>query len=119
MGDGKNRRVRDCFINMRAQRYWELSQACYNTYRAIIKGQYIDPDAMVSFSSEIKCIPRLRSELCRIPRVRRGDGVFQVMSKKDMLAKKIPSPNMADSVMMCMYKPKQSVELELNFQTYY
>lgn len=119
MGDGKNRKVRDCFINMRAQRYWELSQACYNTYRAIIKGQYVDPDTMVSFSSDIKCIPRLRSELCRIPRVRRGDGVFQVMSKKDMLAKKIPSPNMADSVMMCMYKPKPSVEIELNFQTYY
>lgn len=118
-GDGKNKKVRDCFINMRAQRYWELSQSCYNTYRAIVKGQYVDPDTMISFSSDIKCIPRLRSEICRIPRVRRGDGVFQVMSKKDMLAKKIPSPNMADSVMMCMYKPKPSVEIELNFQTYY
>lgn len=104
--DGKNKKVGDVFLNKRAQRYWRLYEACYNTYRCIVKGQYVDPDLMVSFSSEINDIKRLRSEICRIPRAPRGDGVIQIMSKKEMLTKKIPSPNMADAVMMCMFAPK-------------
>jgi phage terminase large subunit len=117
--DGKKKTIGDVFINRRAQRYWRLAQLCYNSYRCIVKGQYIDPSDMVSFSSNIKYIQRLRSELCRIPRVKRGDGVIQIMNKKEMLAKKIPSPNMGDCVMMCQYDPKQSVELDLNFSSYY
>lgn len=104
--DGKKKTVGDVFLNLRAQRYWRLSTMCYNTYRAVFKGDYIDPDELISFSSDIKNLSRLRSEMCRIPRVPRGDGVIQIMSKKEMLKKGIPSPNMADSVMMCMYKPK-------------
>lgn len=102
--DGKKKTVGDVFINKRAQRYWRLYELCYNTYRCIVKGQYVDPDDMISFSSDGINIKKLRSEICRIPRVRRGDGVFQVMDKKTMKKMKIPSPNMADSVMMTLYK---------------
>jgi phage terminase large subunit len=111
--DGKKKTVGDVFLNLRAQRYWRLSTMCYNTYRAVVKGDYIDPDDMISFSSEIKHISRLRSELCRIPRVPRGDGVIQIMTKKEMLKKKIPSPNMADAVMMCTYKPKINISIPI------
>jgi phage terminase large subunit len=117
--DGKKKTIGDVFINMRAQRYCRLAQLCYNSYRCIVKGQYIDPSEMISFSSEIKDIQRLRSELCRVPRVKRGDGVFQIMNKKEMLKKGIPSPNMGDSVMMCVYEPKPTIELDLNFTSFY
>lgn len=117
--DGKKKTIGDVFINMRAQRYCRLAQLCYNSYRCIVKGQYIDPSEMISFSSEIKDIQRLRSELCRVPRVKRGDGVFQIMNKKEMLKKGIPSPNMGDSVMMCIYEPKPTIELDLNFTSFY
>jgi len=110
--DGKKKTVGDVFINKRAQRYWRLYELCYNTYRCIVKGEYVDPDDMISFSSEIKDLVRLRSEICRIPRKRRGDGVIQIMTKKEMLTKGIPSPNMADSVMMLIFKPKEKASHE-------
>ena len=114
--DGKKKTVGDVFLNKRAQRYWRLYELCYNTYRCIVKGDYIDPDDMISFSSDIKDMQRLRSEICRIPRKRRGDGVIQIMTKKEMLTKKIPSPNMADAVMMLMFRPSSSKEpLIINF----
>ncbi len=117
--DGKSKTVGDVFINRRAQRYVKLAQMIYNSYRCIIKGQYVDPVDMISFSSEIKDLARLRSEICRVPRKRRGDGVFQIMNKKEMLALKIPSPNMADSVMMTIYEPKKTIDTEFNFTSFY
>ena len=113
--DGKSKKNKDIYINKRAQYYWRLYELCYNTYRCIVKGQYVDPADMISFSSEIKSMTRLRAEVCRIPRVPRGDGVIQIMSKKDMLKKGISSPNMADAVMMLMYKPHVSDGLFIEF----
>lgn len=113
--DGKSKKNKDLFINKRAQYYWRLYELCYNTYRCIVKGQYVDPADMISFSSEIKSMTRLRAEVCRIPRVPRGDGVIQIMSKKDMLKKGIASPNMADAVMMLMYKPTVETGLFIEF----
>lgn len=112
---GKSKKVTDLYINKRAQYYWRLYELCYNTYKCIVKGQYIDPNDMISFSKEIKDLPRLRSEICRIPRVPRSDGVIQIMSKKEMLKKGIPSPNMADAVMMLMYKPSVKTGLFIEF----
>lgn len=112
---GKSKKNKDLYINKRAQYYWRLYELCYNTYLCIVKGQYVDPKDMISFSSEIKDMTRLRAEICRIPRVPRGDGVIQIMSKKDMLKKGIQSPNMADSVMMLMYKPQVSKGLFIEF----
>jgi len=117
--DGKKKTVGDVFINKRAQRYWRLYELCYNTYRCIVKGDYVDPDDMISFSSNIKDMQRLRSEICRIPRKRRGDGVIQIMTKKEMLTKKIPSPNMADAVMMLIFNPVVGQEFkEIEFETF-
>jgi phage terminase large subunit len=68
---------------------------------------------MISFSSEIKSIADLRSELCRIPRKRTGNGVFQVVSKDDMKNKLgMKSPNEADAVMMSLtdWQPKNVID---------
>ena len=93
---------KDLFKNKRAQYYWNLRDRCYKTYMAVEHGKYTDPDEMISFSSDIKQIQQLRSELCRIPRKPNGAGLIQILSKPEMRAKKIPSPNMADSVMMSL-----------------
>ena len=99
--DPHNRRSnKDTFRNKRAQYYWGLRDRFYNTYRAI-NGEYIDPDDLISISSEIKNLTKLRSEICRIPLVHNGSGRIQIMSKPEMKTKhKIQSPNMADSIMM-------------------
>lgn len=93
---------KDLFKNKRAQYYWELRDRCYKTYRAVEHNEYYDPDDLISFSSDIKQLQQLRSEICRIPRKPNGAGLIQILSKPEMKAKEIPSPNMADSVMMSL-----------------
>jgi phage terminase large subunit len=89
----------ETFYNLRAQCYWDLRDRCYRTYQAVTHGKYMDPEKLISFSSEMKDILVLRSELCRIPR-KPGGTKIQIMSKEDMKKMKIRSPNGADAVMM-------------------
>lgn len=92
---------RETFKNKRAQRYTDLRDRFYATYRAVEKGEYIDPDKLISISGKIKCLEAFRSEVCRIPRKANGRGLIQIMSKDEMLSQlKIASPNLADSAMM-------------------
>ena len=89
------------FKNRRAQCYWLLRDRFYNTYRSVVHNDYIDPDQMISLSSEIDCLQKLRSEVCRIPKKPNGNGLIQIMSKDEMKTKyKIDSPNLADVLMM-------------------
>lgn len=96
----KPRTNRESFYNLRAQRYNEIRDRMWKTYQAIEHNKYINPDELISFSSDIKNIKTLRSELCRIPQKDNGVGKFQVLSKDQMLKLGIKSPNMADCVMM-------------------
>lgn len=100
--DIKAKNNQDTFKNRRAQYYWMLRDRFYNTYLAVEKGQYIDPDEIISLSSDIPNMSALRAEVCRIPRKPNGAGLIQIMSKEEMARQKppIPSPNMADSLMM-------------------
>ena len=102
----------DTFYNKRAQYYMKLAQRFYNTWLAVEKGKYIDPDAIISISSDIKLIDKLRSEVCRIPRKNNGSGKIQLMSKKEMKDKHdIDSPNMADCLAMGEELPKVEEEI--------
>lgn len=87
--------------NKRAQYYLRLRDRVYNTYRAVAHGEYKDPDTMISFSSDIKLLPKFRSELCRIPKKPNANGFFELYTKLEMRSKfRVKSPNLADSVMM-------------------
>lgn len=98
---------KETFKNKRAQYYWRLRDRFYSTYRAVEKGEYIDPDEMISVSSEINCMASFRSEICRVPKKPSGSGFIQIMTKKEMKDKyKIESPNLADSAMMAMEIPE-------------
>ena len=92
------------FRNKRAQYYWFLRDRFFNTYLAVTRNEYRDPETLISISSEIDCIDRLRSEVCRIPKKQNANGLIQIMSKEDMARLKPPikSPNLADSLMMNM-----------------
>tara|TARA_R110000823_G_scaffold200478_1_gene331524 strand:+ start:88 stop:354 length:267 start_codon:yes stop_codon:yes gene_type:complete len=71
-----------------------------------VKGEYVDPEEMISFDSDgIESIPALRSELCRIPRKNNSNGLQQLMNKQEMKSQGIDSPGMADSLMMLMFQP--------------
>jgi phage terminase large subunit len=101
--DKKNK---DAFKNKRAQYYFEIRKRVYNTYKAVVFNEYIDPEEMISFSSDMTHLNKLRSELCRLPVKPNGSGMFELFTKKDMKSKfKLASPNLADSVMMTMRVP--------------
>ena len=114
----KGRNNQQTFKNKRAQFYWMLRDRFYATYRSVVKGEYIDPDIMISLSSNIQNMAQLRTEVCRIPRKHNGNGMIQIMTKQEMWTKhKIPSPNMADALMMSMAVVSVEEPTSLNFSS--
>lgn len=104
--DTKPKQFKDTFLNNRAQYYSKLADLVFNTYKCVERGEYIDPEQMISFDSDgIDNIIDLRSQLTRIPRVPNGKGLIQIMNKKEMKAHKIDSPNEGDCIMMAMFEP--------------
>ena len=117
--DTKAKSYQETFKNNRAQYYIDLSDKCYNTYRCVVRGEYVDPDSMISFDSDgIENLASLKTQLCRIPKKPHGGGLIQIMSKQDMKKLGIESPNEGDSVMMAQYRPKTaSKRVPLRFDT--
>ncbi|MCK5602171.1 PBSX family phage terminase large subunit [Candidatus Pacearchaeota archaeon] len=113
----KEKTNKQTFKNKRAQYYTLLRDRFYNTYRAVVKKEYVDPDTMISLSSTIENLAGLRAEVCRIPLKPNGGGFIQIMSKIDMKKQGIASPNMADSLMMLMMHPEAPISVDLSFDS--
>ena len=97
----KPRTNKDVFYNRRSQQYSSLADKMYRTWQAVVKKKYHNPDDLISFSSEMKIINKLRTELCNLPLKPNGNSKIQIYSKQDMRDKfKLPSPNLGDSAMM-------------------
>ena len=102
----KEKTNKQTFKNKRAQYYIRLADRFYNSYKAIVKKEYIDPDEMISLSSDIKDLRGLKSEVCMIPLKDNGSGLIQILSKPEMKKLGISSPNRADCLMMLMMVPQ-------------
>ena len=91
----------------------ELARRFHNTYRAV-NGEYIDPDELISLDSEkIAHLDAVRAEVCRVPLKPNSSGKIQIASKTEMARMGIPSPNMADCMMMSLgFTPKTKTELK-------
>ena len=90
----------DVFKNKRAQYWWYLRERFFRTWQAVEKQVYHDPLTLISISSSIKELAALKSELVKVPRKRTaGSRLIQIVSKDEMRAKGIASPNLADSLM--------------------
>jgi phage terminase large subunit len=86
--------------NKRAQYYLDLRDKIHRTFKAV-NGEYQDPDTLISFDSSIALLPKLRSELCRMPLKPNSNGKFDLYTKQELKTKfKYDSPNLGDSVMM-------------------
>lgn len=97
---------KETFRNKRAQFYIRLRDRFYKSYLWEVKGKFQNPDECISISSKINCMTKLRSEVCRIPLKPNPSGFIQIENKQEMLVRhKIKSPNLADSMMMCMEIP--------------
>ena len=106
------------FKNNRSQYSIDLATRYHNTYRCIIKGEYVDPDEMISIDSDgIESLQKYRAETCRIPLKKNPIGLIQIMSKADMKKLGIDSPNMFDSGMMSLFNPKIDTVVDLQFDS--
>jgi len=117
LGD-KPKTYADTFTNNRSQYSIRTANLFYNTYRCVVKGEYVDPEDMISIDSDgVESIDRLRSEVCRVPRKRNNTGLIQIMSKQDMKSLKIESPNMWDCITMNQFQPPTKKDWgELSYQ---
>jgi len=116
---GRRKSNKDTFANKRAQYYIRLADRFYATYRAVVRGEYVNPDDMISLSSEIECMEALRAEVCRIPRKPNNNGKIQIVSKVDLAKKpyEMKSPNLADSLMMLMLQPEtETAPVHIDFK---
>ena len=105
-GGNKHQKYKNVFKNNRAQYYGELARRMQNTYNAVTKGLYMDPDDMISLNKDgIDDIIGLRSQICRVPSKPNAQGMLQIMSKEDMKKLGIQSPNESDAIMMSLYAP--------------
>lgn len=98
---------KDMFANIKAQAWWSVRDRFYKTWRSI-EARKADPncaleyqpDELISLSSSIPKLEYLKAELSRPWVDYDGNGKVKVESKKDMKKRGIPSPNMADSLIM-------------------
>lgn len=94
----------DMFSNVKAQAWWELAERFRKTFKAVREGAEFNPDELISLPKDLPHLDRLMAELSR-PRVDYGEnGKVAVESKKAMKKRQIPSPNLADALVMC-YAP--------------
>lgn len=111
--DDKKRRInKDVFRNKRAQYYFGLADRFYKTWLAVEKGHYIDPLTLISLDSKLDKLMELRSELIKIPEKKTvGSRLKQIMAKSEMKkVLKIPSPNLADALMMSFATHEKEVK---------
>jgi phage terminase large subunit len=96
------RRNNDYFKNHKAQAWHSLKLRFERTYRAVAFGEQYDPADMISISSDIKHLNKIKAELSQPVMSANGAGQMVV----DKAPKGFKSPNLADSVMMCYNPPK-------------
>lgn len=102
IGD-KTKTNAETFLNQRAQGYWLLRERMRKTHDAVVNGNYQNPDELISICSSIELMTAVKAEVCRIPLKPNGSGKIQILSKPEMKKLGIPSPNLADSLMMAMF----------------
>ena len=112
----KHKTNKETFFNKRSQRIWSIRDRFFNTWLAIEKKVYSDPDKLISISSGIEEIEILRSEVTRIPRKPNNNGLIQIYPKPEMRTKfKIESPNEFDALTMA-YDDVEKVIKDTNLE---
>lgn len=103
---GTNRTNKDFFENRKAQAWWDLRQTFLNTYRAV-SGQDYEPNDLISIDSTLAERARLCIELSQPVWEPSKTGKMMVNKTPD----EVPSPNLADSVMMLFARRRPAVAI--------
>jgi phage terminase large subunit len=102
---GKGTKNRDMFSNIKAQAWWLLADRFRNTFNAVRNGETFDHSDMISLSADLPHLEQLIDELSTPLRNYDANGRVKVESKQDLAKRGIPSPNLADAIVMS-YAPE-------------
>lgn len=101
---------KDHFSNIKAQKWDEVATRFRKTYENVEQGASHPFDECISLNSATipaKILNKIKNELSQPRKDVDGNGRFKVESKKDLKARGIPSPNVADAVIMAMITPQR------------
>ena len=104
---------KDFFANLKAQTWWGIADRFRNTYNAINRGEKFKDDELISISSDMPHIEKLKTELSTPKRDFDRNGRVKVESKEDLakstrIGGSVPSPNLADAFVMAFASPVTS-----------
>lgn len=108
--DKQSPKNKDFFENFKAQAYWNLSIACYKTYRAVEFGDKYPADELISFDSKMEYLFELEKELCQPTRATSKRGKMMINKAPDGTN----SPNLADCVAMLYTPAKRKLAMNIN-----
>jgi hypothetical protein len=95
------RRNGDFFANAKAQGWWALRVRFMRTHRAVTEGAQYEPHELISLSSDLPDLTKLRAELSQVTARPTESGQQVVNKAPDGMA----SPNLADCAMM-LFAPR-------------
>lgn len=104
---------KDYFSNLKAQTWWLIADRFRNTYDAIRNGTKYRDDELISISSSMPNLEKLKTELSTPRRDFDANGRVKVESKKDLSKRGIPSPNVADAFVMC-FAPEPQGQIKIS-----
>ncbi len=101
------RKNRDFFANAKAQAWWSLRTRFQQTYRAVVEGIAVNPDAIIAIDSRLSELLPLTMEL--------SQPTFSINSAGKVIVDKAPegtrSPNLADAVMIAYQPGSHTLEI--------
>jgi phage terminase large subunit len=111
VGDRQNQiKNKDFFSNLKAQAWWNIADRFRNTYNAINRGEKFKDDDLISISSDMPHLEKLKTELSTPKRDFDKNGRVKVESKEDLakptrIGGGVKSPNLADAFVMAFAPP--------------
>ncbi len=106
----EGRKNEDFFENYKAQAWWSLRTRAQETYRAR-KGMKYDADMIISISSDIPELAKLKIELSQPQYDRAKSGKMLIVKAPDGT----PSPNLADAFMMLFAPKRQPFKISADY----
>lgn len=103
------------FLNRKAQGWWMLRDRFHNTYKAVVEGKDVDLEKIISIDTSCidpKLIQKMKGELSS-PNREYSNGKIKVESKDSLKKRGIPSPNIADAIVMA-FDPAFDVGYDIN-----
>lgn len=91
---------KDHFANVKAQAWQLVADRFRNTYAAVVNGEHMEPDQIISLSSDLPYLEKLKRELASPRRTFDRNGRVLVERKEDMAKRGVKSPNIADAVIL-------------------